>query len=92
MSYEVSKDPEMQFMFESAEREGLWFHCAYQDLWFSPAELRDEHARGRFQWGPVNWQLLNPAEHLRQLERERDAAAESVRIFQERMERERRRA
>ena len=43
-----------------AEREGLWLHCDYQDLWFSPEQLRQEHAKGSFLWGPVNWELLEP--------------------------------
>lgn len=49
-------------MFEEAERTGKWFHCGYQDLWFSPKQLRAEHAKGSFIWGAVNWRLRDPQE------------------------------
>jgi len=63
-------------LIEKAERERLWLHCAYQDLWFSPAELRKENAKGRFLWGPENWELRDPAEGLARL-RSRAADAKS---------------
>lgn len=47
-------------LFEKAERDGLWFFCHYQAMWFSPRELRKEHANGRLAWGPVNWVLRDP--------------------------------
>ena len=51
-------------MFEKADREGLWFYCNYQDLWFSPAQLRANFADERFRWGRVNWELRSPLEKL----------------------------
>ena len=51
-------------MFDRAERNGLWFFSPYQQLWFSPAQLKAEHAKGRFIWGPVNWQLRMPHERV----------------------------
>ena len=50
-----------------AEREGKWLHCSYQDLWFSPKQLRERNAAGRFLWGPVNWTLRDPHEKLADL-------------------------
>lgn len=57
----------MTELFERAKRDGLWFYLAYQGLWFSPAELAREQANGRFRWGPVNWRLRDPQEHVAQL-------------------------
>lgn len=48
-------------LFKKAREEGLWFHCGYQDLWFSPDELEKmQTEEGRFIWGAVNWTLRNP--------------------------------
>ena len=57
----------LQPLFERAEREGLWFNCSYQDLWFSPNELRELHKKSRFVWGAKNWSLRDPSERLNQL-------------------------
>ena len=56
-------------LFEKAKKEGLWFNCHYQDLWFSPEELEERQAKGEFMWGAVNWTLKNPKGHLKSLER-----------------------
>jgi len=56
-------------LFAEAERDGKWFHCTYQDLWFSPRELRKAQSEGRFRWGPVNWTLRDPQEYVAQHER-----------------------
>lgn len=58
----------LQPLFERAEREGLWFNCSYQDLWFSPTELKKLHKDGRFIWGAQNWTLRNPQERLNEIE------------------------
>ncbi len=52
----------MEWLICKAEREGKWLHCNYQDLWFSPSELREHQAKGDFRWGPVNWTLREPSE------------------------------
>lgn len=51
-------------MFEKADKEKLWFHSFYQDLWYSPQELREKHKEGRFLWGSVNWELRDPNDKL----------------------------
>lgn len=53
---------ELEPLFKKAEKYGLWFYCNYQDLWFSPNELREEHKNGKFIWGSVNWKLRDPIE------------------------------
>jgi hypothetical protein len=72
-------------LFQEAEATGKWFHCTYQDLWFSPAELRKEHAEGRFFWGAINWTLRDPKEMLEARAREAQAAADHLRRSQERV-------
>lgn len=57
---------EMNTLIDKAEAEGKWLHCSYQDLWFSPDELRTAQAQGRFRWGVVNWTLRNPQEYVDQ--------------------------
>ncbi len=55
-------------LFKEADEKGLWFYCSYQDLWFSPDDLRSEQANGRFVWGAVNWRLRRPSERMDQLQ------------------------
>ena len=57
----------MEQLIRKAEKEGLWLHCNYQDLWFHPQELRDLQANGRFRWGPENFRLRNPKRRLETL-------------------------
>lgn len=59
----------LQPLFEKAEKEKLWFYCNYQDLWFSPKELKDMQKAGRFIWGEVNWTLQNPMERVTEMEK-----------------------
>ena len=44
-------------LFQQAERDGLMFHCQYQDLWFTPKQLREAQSQGKFLWGKCNWHL-----------------------------------
>lgn len=57
-------------LFERAYREKLWFYTDYQNLWFSPKELKAENERGSFNWGPGNWELRDPQERLEELAKE----------------------
>lgn len=47
-------------LIREAEREGKWLLCSYQQILFSPKELRDQNSKGNFRWGPVNWRLVDP--------------------------------
>lgn len=62
-------------LFERARKEGLWFWCSYQGLWFTPDELEAEHRRGSFIWGAVNWSLRDPKELVAEAEVEAANAA-----------------
>ncbi len=68
-------------LFAEAERCGLWFHCNYQDLWFSPKDLRASQAKGNFVWGPVNWKLRDPKELGRKLKDEAVVAKQRLEDF-----------
>lgn len=76
---------DLEPLFEKAENEGLWFHCVYQDLWFSPEELRKEHEKGKFIWGAVNWQLRDPKEKLNELEAKKRGIEREIERFCNRM-------
>jgi len=76
---------ELQPLFEKAEAGGLWFFIPYQQMWFSPRELQQAQANGRFLWGVVNWQLRNPKEREAELERDIEAANRALENFRERM-------
>jgi hypothetical protein len=56
-------------MFKEAEEKGLWFNSKYQDLWYSPSELKEKQSEGRFIWGKENWELRNPKELIKEHER-----------------------
>jgi hypothetical protein len=58
----------LQPMFDEALKSGKWFNSHYQDMWFSPKELSEYHAKGQLIWGPVNWTLRDPAELVREAE------------------------
>jgi len=75
----------LQPLFKEAEKKGLWFHCHYQDLLFSPAELRQAQSEGRFLWGAVNWTLVKPEERLDALEKAVDCAKADAAKFAKRM-------
>jgi len=51
-------------LFKKARKEKLWFYSPYQNLWFSPSDLKKEQRNGRFIWGACNWRLRDPRERL----------------------------
>lgn len=44
-------------MLRTAEVRGLFLFSRYRSLWFTPQQLKEEWKRGRFIWGPSQWQL-----------------------------------
>jgi hypothetical protein len=72
-------------LFDRAAMEGLWFFLGYQDIWFSPAELRRDLEAGRFWWGATNWQLLDPRVQLEHLTNKIEAAKKERDEFERRM-------
>jgi len=81
MSNEMTKEEilkTLEPLFEKAQKEGLWFFCNYQSLWFSPAELRIKHQEGKLVWGVVNWTLRNPNEHIKELEDELERQEKNI--------------
>lgn len=69
-----------------AESKGLWLRCHYQDLWFSPKELRAAHADWRFWWGVVNWELRDPQELVAIQQKQIDYQVEELNRIKIRME------
>lgn len=81
-------DLEMEALLAQAEREGKWLHTFYQNIWFSPQELRALRAKGEFRWGARNWTLREPLEYLAEVEKAvrdavefRDRVAAQIRWF-----------
>lgn len=75
----------LQPLFWEATQKGLWFHCNYQDMWFSPKELRAAQAKGNFVWGPVNWTLKPPQALKMQLQTNVSNAQAGLTSFIERL-------
>lgn len=78
---------ELEFMFEQAEDKGLWFYSRYQQLWFSPNELRENHNEDRYVWGAVNWMLRDPEERLEELYNLQESVENQIDTFKRRMSR-----
>ena len=77
----------MAALFARARTEQLWFYCGYQGLWFSPDELSRAQEEGRFRWGAGNWELRNPEEAIRPLEKQVAAIAKEIADLRERIAR-----
>jgi len=69
-------------LFSEARQKGLWFFSPYQQLWFSPQQLQNQQAKGKFLWGAVNWQLRNPMEMVQQAENDVAKATKHLREVQ----------
>ena len=76
---------ELHELIDRAEQAGQWLRSPYQDLWFSPAELRDHIANGKFRWGVVNWELRDPTERMAQLHANVRAATLALSAFEARV-------
>lgn len=72
-------------LIESARSRGMWLWCSYQDLWFSPDELEAKNSQGRFLWGPINWILRDPREHIQQLEHKIERAEDNLTTLRQRV-------
>lgn len=68
-------------LFDKAKKEGLWFFCDYQCLWFTPLELKECLKKGEFVWGAENWSLRNPQEKLKQIENRERAIQQEKKEF-----------
>ena len=81
-------DATMAPLFKEAEEKGLWFYTSYQALWFSPSELKAEHAKGSFKWGPDNWKLRDPKEMIKAIDSRRRQLNKDKKAILERIENE----
>ena len=73
-------------LFEKAEKEKLWFYSNYQDMWFSPKELKEYQSKDCFIWGADNWKLRNPKEELERLYKQANNHYKNIDNFTKRME------
>lgn len=72
---------ELEAHIAKAESERKWLWCHYQDIWFSPAQLRAQIKDGKFRWGAVNWKLRDPQERIEEANRRASLAnAEAARV------------
>lgn len=75
---------ELAALIDKAEAERKWLWCHYQDLWFSPSQLRAANAEGKFVWGAVNFKLRDPEERIEEANRRASLAnAEAAKIERE---------
>ena len=54
---------ELAPLFAEAKEKGLWFQgkvFGHDEILFSPKELREYHDKGKYIWGAVNWELVDP--------------------------------
>jgi len=58
---------ELEALCAQARAEKKWLFCSYQEIWFSPDELQEQNAKGKFLWGAKNWTLLDPYEKVNRL-------------------------
>jgi hypothetical protein len=77
---------ELAGLIAEAESKGLWISSRYQELWFSPDELRRNNARGAFLWSRDNWKIADPTIHLETLRQRASQASRDVEDFAWRLE------
>lgn len=57
-------------MIAEAKRRDCMLHCGYQDMWFTPEQLKAEHAKGSFRWGSCNFEFVSMRDYLAELAKE----------------------
>jgi hypothetical protein len=73
-------------LFKKARKEKLLFQSNYdRDIIFTPDELKKAQAEGRFVWGPVNWELIEPERIKQWLKIKVDEAQKDYQSFLERL-------
>ena len=81
----VAKEYGLFDLIQEAREKHLWIWCHYQDLWFSPGEFEKQIKAGKFIWGRVNWELRDPAEHLKAIDGQVVGIARERHDFEQRM-------
>ena len=80
-TFEQELVSELQPLIQEARKKGLWlFNLSNsRETWLSPDELATHNEEGNFIFGEDHWQLRNPKEHERQLERRSERATNQAR-------------
>lgn len=47
-----------------ADRTGMLLRSKYQGIIFTPRGLANQLIKGKFRWGVINWELIQPREGL----------------------------
>ena len=81
----VDVEARMGPLLAEAMATGKWLECRCLDVCFSPDELRREWAAGEHDFGPANWELIDPAARLSDLEGRVEEARRAVEDFRSRM-------
>lgn len=79
----------LETLFEKAEAESLWFYHHSKEageVWCSPKYLRLCHDKGRYIWGPDNWELRSPLVYMKQLKYKAQELVEEYNHMAERMQ------
>ncbi len=62
---EVPKD--LELLIRKAEENSMFLYCIHDDIWFSPEELKEQNAVGKYCWNKYNWKLISPFDKLAEL-------------------------
>lgn len=72
-------------LFKAAKDGGKWFRSHYQGIIFTPEELEDAQAHGRYLWGAKNWELISPHDEKKRLASKVKNAKLELVMFEQRM-------
>lgn len=75
----------LEIMILEAEKNGQWLESTYQNILFTPKELRQSLSDGKFVWGPVNWRSVDPNKYLKNEEKEIEKIREHNKSILDRM-------
>lgn len=71
---------ELAPLFESAQKNKLFFFNSYRNIIMSPKQLRKKQSTGNCLWGKDNWSLIDPKKYITEL---KEKVSEMVEIIKE---------
>lgn len=78
MSSEVYEP--LRALIERAEKENRKIFCKYQKMIFTAEELREANAKGKYRWGAMNFELMEPSDKPTPTVVEEETKEEFVRV------------
>ncbi len=83
---EYEEKQAIEKLIDEAETKNFWIHIDYQNIWYSPQEMRDEIKElGRARFHSNNWNIRDPKEHLRYLTDKARQAVSELRQFEKQL-------